>query len=156
MVIYLPGDHYLGHVRRCLKVTRALKARCPDLSILLLTGSAYVSRYPHPKGVDFVRLPELLKTGPNSYKSAFLGVSVAETLELRQNLIYQAVKTFNPQLMLVDHHPVGVKGELHKTLTWLKEHNPQCQVLLGMRDIIDEPETVLATESGPGNNHGRI
>ena len=35
--------------------------------------------------------------------------------------------------------------ELCKTLNWLKEQNSQCQVALGLRDIIDEPEKVIAT-----------
>ena len=145
MVIYSPDTYGLGHVRRCIKIVEALKALHPELSVLLLTGSPHAGRFPLPDGVDFVKLPQVVKTGANNYQARSFGISITETLELRQNLICEAVKTFRPQLMLVDHSPIGVKGELRKTLLWLKRHNPMCQIVLGMRDIIDEPQAVLAT-----------
>ena len=98
------------------------EGRRREVKELFLTVGA--SRYPYPEGVDFVKLPAVVKTGANIYQAGPLGISFTETLELRQNLIYEAVKTFRPQLMLVDHSPVGVKGELHKTFSWLKQHRP--------------------------------
>ena len=55
------------------------------------------------------------------------------------------MRSFAPDLILVDHNPMGLKGELRKSLAWVRDHAPRCQIILGMRDIIDEPESVLAT-----------
>ena len=133
MVIYSPDTYGLGHLRRCLKIVEALKAVHPDLSILLLTGAPHASRYPLPEAVDSVKLPAVVKTGANLYQARSLGISITETLGLRQNLIFEAVKTFSPQLMLVDHSPVGVKGELQKTLRWISKQRSPCKSLLGFR-----------------------
>ncbi len=62
MVIYSPDTYGLGHVRRCIKIVEALKAINPELSVLLLTGSPHAGRFPLPEGVDFVKLPEVVKS----------------------------------------------------------------------------------------------
>jgi predicted glycosyltransferase len=150
MVIYSHDTYGLGHLRRCLKISEALNHTYPELTILLLTGSSYAGRYPLPEGMDFIKLPAVVKVSDNTYRPRSLGISFTEILELRQNLIFEAVRTFNPALLLVDHSPLGMKGELKKTLFWLKEENPRCQLVLGLRDIIDEPAKVIADWEAEG------
>jgi len=45
-------------------------------------------------------------------------------------------------VLLVDHAPAGMKGELLSTLALIRREMPQTQVVLGLRDILDAPEDV--------------
>ena len=56
--------------------------------------------------------------------------------------MHTAVQVFRPHLFLVDHVPTGVRGELLPTLRMLRERGDQPVVALGMRDILDDPQTV--------------
>jgi predicted glycosyltransferase len=143
VLIYCHDTYGLGHLRRSLKISLALKAAYPHLSILIVTGSSQAGRYPLPEGTDFIKLPSVVKTGESSYEPRSLKCTFEEVLDLRQNLIFEAVRAFRPHLMIVDHSPLGMKGEIQKALFWLKDQNPQCHLVLGLRDIIDEPDAVL-------------
>ena len=149
-LIYSHDTYGLGHLRRCLKISKALKDAYPDISILLVTGSPHAGRYPLPEDVDFVKLPAVVKTSAYGYRPRSLGGSFSDVLELRQNIIFEAVRTFDPNLLIVDHSPLGMKGEVLKTLLWLRQQNSPCHKILGLRDVIDSPETVIASWKAEG------
>jgi predicted glycosyltransferase len=52
--------------------------------------------------------------------------------------------------MIVDKRPAGVDGELHDTLNALREHKFPTRLVLGIRDILDEPRKTRETLK---NNH---
>ena len=145
IIIYSHDTYGLGHLRRCTKIAKALKAAFSNSSILIITGSPHAGKYELPDGLDFVKLPAVVKTGANQYEPRSLGGSFEDILRLRQNLILETVRTFSPHLLIVDHAPLGMKGEMKETLRWLKNHNPDCGLILGLRDIIDEPDSVIAS-----------
>src|SRR5262249_42521019 len=71
-----------------------------------------------------------------------LRLSVEETGVLRASVIREAVQAFRPHLFLVDHKPTGVWGELLPTLRALRDREDHPTVILGMRDIVDDPDVV--------------
>lgn len=143
MLLYSHDTFGLGHLQRCLKISRALISHYPDLSILLVTGSPVVHRYQLPPGVDYVKLPAVRKVGPEKYEARTLGTSYRRILNIRTNILLQTIQDYNPHLLLVDHSPIGMKGEMLPALEWLKKSNASCTKLLGLRDIIDAPEKVI-------------
>ncbi len=140
----------LGHLQRCTNIARALTARFPDLSILLLTGSPMVHRYALPAGVDYVKLPSVRKVGTEQYSARTLGVPDADVLRLRANLILRTLRDFDPHVMLVDHAPTGMKGEMLPTLEWMGQERDRCIRLIGLRDVIDDPAAVRSVWSDRG------
>ncbi len=66
-------------------------------------------------------------------------------LALRRGLILETVSTFKPDLLLVDHAPLGMRGELRPALEYVRANLPQSRTVLGLRDILDDPEVVRAT-----------
>jgi predicted glycosyltransferase len=58
-------------------------------------------------------------------------------MALRENIIFDAVQHFNPDVVLVDKAPAGVKGEMLRALRYLRVERPQTKLVLGMRDIED-------------------
>ena len=95
--------------------------------------------------MDFLKLPSVTKLDDEVYQSRSLNVSFQLIRDIRQNLILEAAKSFNPDCLLIDHSPLGVKGELRQTLDWLKSYRPECKLVLGLRDLLDEPRKVIAT-----------
>jgi predicted glycosyltransferase len=142
LLMYSHDTFGLGHLRRCLKLAEAFSQAFPGLSTLLVTGSPVVHRYTLPPGVDYIKLPAVRKTGSEKYEARLLETSFDRILDVRTEMLKEAVRGFAPHLVLVDHSPKGMKGEMLPALEWLKQHRAETRVMLGLRDIIDDPAQV--------------
>jgi predicted glycosyltransferase len=134
----------LGHLRRSRALATALTQADPEASAIILTGSPMAGRFTFPERVDHIRLPGVTKTPDGSYISQTLGLDIDDTTSLRAGLIQSAVERFEPDLLIVDKEPTGFRGELLPTLEYLRMRG-RARVVLGLRDVLDEPE-VLAAE----------
>ncbi len=144
LLIYGHDTYGLGHLRRNLTIAHGLTHAFPDLSILLLTGSPAVHNLAMPGNVDYVKLPSVVKVGNEDYQARTLDVGAKEIVRMRAALIREAVKGFAPDVVLVDHAPTGMKGEMLPALEELRLTRPHARVVLGLRDIVDQPERVRA------------
>ncbi len=63
-------------------------------------------------------------------------------MDIRQNIIASTAKTFKPDLFIVDKEPLGLKKEILPTLEWIKKHLPQSKTIIGLRDIMDDADTI--------------
>lgn len=138
----------LGHLRRCSTIAKACARAIGDLSILYVTGATRPHRFGLPACADVVTLPSLTKNGLGGYVPRHLDVSTDLVLSMRRGLVLEAVKRFAPHVLLIDHAPLGASGELKSALTWLRERRPGTRVVLGMRDVIDDPTRVAAEFGG--------
>lgn len=136
----------LGHLRRCLTLADSLRDRLPDASILIVTGSPCATQFPVPEGVDVLKLPSVTKEGAH-YVSLRLGFDMESMLRLRSKTVLAAFESFEPDLLLVDHTPIGLRGELQETLASAKQQGIPC--VLGLRDVIDSPLHVAREWSHP-------
>lgn len=132
----------LGHTRRHLAVAAALAREAPEAVILLATGAEEFVRHGLPRQVEILKLPGLQKLGNENYAARRLAISTAEIRELRSQLLLTAVKSFKPDVVLVDKHPFGASGEFKAGLKALRKQGGRA--VLGLRDILDEPAQVLA------------
>jgi predicted glycosyltransferase len=130
----------LGHTRRHLAVASALSEICPQASILLVTGADDVYRMGLSPHVEILKLPALRKVAQDQYSSRRLQIPTDEIRSLRSELLHTAVKSFRPDVVLVDKHPFGAKGEFRAGLEELKRFGGKAA--LGLRDILDEPRAV--------------
>lgn len=132
----------LGHTRRHLAVATALAHEAPEALILLATGAEEFIRHGLPRQVEILKLPGLQKLGNENYAARRLAVPASEIRELRSQLLLSAVKSFKPDVVLVDKHPFGASGEFKAGLKALRKQGGRA--VLGFRDILDEPAHVLA------------
>ncbi len=132
----------LGHTCRNLAIARALTELAPRASVLLATGSDDVTRLGVPDRVEVLKLPGLRKLANESYASRYLGVPPEDVRLLRSRLLLSAIESFRPDVLLVDKHPFGAGGELKDALAALRKLGGKA--VLGLRDILDDPETVRA------------
>ena len=150
MLIYSHDTFGLGHLRRCLKISQTLKGAYPDLSLLLVTGSPQVHRFQLPPGIDYIKLPAVRKTADEEYEPRSMGTSFQRAFRMRSQLLLETVKEYRPHVLLVDHSPLGMKGEMLAALDWLKGHRRETVTILGLRDVIDEPDKTIAAWNSQG------
>jgi predicted glycosyltransferase len=140
----------LGHVRRNLVIAAALVERSPRASVLLATSAEHADGLGIPDRVDLMRLPAVKKVDNGRYASRRLPISSTALFSLREAILASAVESYRPSVLLVDKHPLGVRGELRTALNRLSEFGGRA--VLGLRDVLDEPEATRA-EWTPAQTH---
>jgi predicted glycosyltransferase len=135
----------LGHVRIVLKLAARLQSELADVSILLLTASSMTHAFPLPPGLDVVKIPGVVRSKGSltGYSPSRLPLAFKDVKKLRQRIIWETARTYEPDLLLVDYRPAGVDGELLSTLRALRRRGQTGLVLL-LRDILDDPSLVRA------------
>ncbi|MBE9101799.1 hypothetical protein IQ267_20375 [filamentous cyanobacterium LEGE 07170] len=131
----------LGHKRRNLLIAQALGTSSLNADILIISGTANASTIPLPEGVDYLTLPALYKCADGQYRSRRLSLALEEMIALRSQIICTAVKSFQPDVLIVDNVPRGAKGELNPTLEYVASQ-PHIHCILGLRDVLDNPSAV--------------
>ena len=149
ILLYSHDTYGLGHLRRNTTVAHGLLQRMPELEVTLVTGSPVAAQWPFPDGVSVVRLPPVVKVGPEEYQPVQARSMSAVRAE-RAGIIASTLLRLRPDVFLVDHAPLGMKGELRLALEMAREELPDTRVVLGLRDILDAPEVVRATWSTQG------
>ncbi len=139
VLIYSHDSFGLGHLRRCRAIAHALVEHHKKLNVLILSGSPIIGRFSFRARVDFVRVPGIIKLRNGEYTSLNLDVNIEHTLALRASIIEHTARVFEPHLFLVDKEPLGLLGEAKTTLRLLKRRGG-CRLVLGLRDIMDDPE----------------
>jgi predicted glycosyltransferase len=139
-VFYSHDGVGLGHLRRNLAIAAALTEAAPDASVLLATGCDDLGAHGLAPNVDVLVLPGLRKVGNGRYSARRLPMSGREVRALRAAQLETAVRSFHPDVLLVDKHPVGVRGELRPALDALLESGGRA--VLGLRDVLDDPARV--------------
>lgn len=145
ILLYSHDTFGLGHIRRSRTLANAITAADENTTALILTGSPVAGRFTFPERVDHIRLPGVTKMTDGSYMSETFGMGIDATTALRSGLITSTLQHFNPDLVIVDKEPTGFRGELLPSLKWLKQHRPNTKIVLGLRDVLDDPK-LLAKE----------
>ncbi len=140
ILMYSHDTYGLGHIRRTLAI--ATQLRDANINILILTGSPIVGRFSFPEQIDFVRIPGMIKKTNEEYLPLSIKINAKHALDIRKNIITATAKTFQPHLFIVDKEPLGLKKEVLPTLQWLRRCQPNTQTILGLRDIMDDRQTV--------------
>jgi predicted glycosyltransferase len=139
ILMYSHDTYGLGHIRRSMAIASHLLG--PRVNILILTGSPIAGRFSFPEQIDFVRIPGMIKRTNEEYMPLSIKINARHALDIRKNIITATVKTFQPQLFIVDKEPLGLKREVLPALQWLRRNRPGTRTILGLRDIMDDAET---------------
>ena len=110
------------------------------MSILILSGSPIIGSFDFRSRVDFVRVPGVIKLRNGEYVSLNLHIDIEETLAMRSSIIRHTADIFDPDLLIVDKEPLGLRGEVRDTLDLLQRRGTA--LVLGLRDVMDDPEAL--------------
>lgn len=150
VALYSHDTMGLGHMRRNLLIAQTLARPPLCASVLLIAGAREASTFAMPPGVDCLTLPALRKVANGHYQSRSLGVGVGEIIALRTGTIRAAVEAFAPDVFIADNVPRGAQGELDPALEYLRRKT-DARCVLGLRDVLDDPETVRDEWARAGN-----
>ena len=141
ILIYSHDTCGLGHLRRCRAIAHALVEEYKHLSVMILSGSPIIGSFDFRARVDFIRVPGVIKLRNGEYTSLNLHIDIEHTLAMRTSIMRHAAEIFDPDILIVDKEPLGLRGEILDTLTMLKERGTQ--LVLGLRDVLDEPALLM-------------
>src|SRR6266487_1304098 len=141
-LLYTPARPARGCTSGRLTIARHLLARYPNAVVYLVTKSALAGHVTLPERCDYIKLPSLLT--PGGWQRTALEEEDAKRhlRELRGTILRDAALGLAPDLVLVDHEPLGAKGEFAAGLRALKAARPDTRFVFGLRDIMDDPERI--------------
>jgi predicted glycosyltransferase len=143
IAVFTHDTYGLGHGQRCLNIMNAVAQKAADVAILIVTACpAFHLVGALPRNADIVKIPTLARTGEPDSRPPHLPLSDSEVLDLRKRITYEAIIGFEPNVLLVDSWPLGTDQELLSTLDQLS--NRSTRLVLGLRDIVDDPAKVRA------------
>ena len=126
----------LGHLRRTINLARAVTENDPDATALIVTGSAALGSFELPKRVDTVKLPVFRREADGTLYAATLGVDMPMIESMRSEILRSAAAAFDPDVVVVDKTPLGLRGELVPMLEQLRERG-RARIVLGLRNVTE-------------------
>jgi predicted glycosyltransferase len=112
------------------------------VAALLVTGAKAAASVVSGSAVEWLRLPAVVKVANGRYTPDDEGGAVGDVMAQRAAMLADAVQSFRPDLVLVDRYPRGMQNELVPAFELLRRERPRVPAVLGLRDILDRPETV--------------
>jgi predicted glycosyltransferase len=141
-MIYSQDGMGLGHLRRTHNIAQEIIAQASQSEILVLADSPVAPFFAPVRGIRYRKLPTILKERGFRWRTIDGGSSIAHALEKRAASILATLRGFRPDAVLVDHMPLGALGELRPMLDEIQRMSRPPKLLLGLRDILDDPETL--------------
>lgn len=142
LLLYAQDTQGLGHVTRTLTIARHILSRHPNCIAYIATKSP-LGGFTLPERCDYIKLPTLLNpTAPQTVDDE--EAAKAHFRKIRGQILRDAALGLAPDLVLVDHEPLGSKGEFRDGLSALKAHCPTTRFVCGLRDIMDDADRIRA------------
>jgi predicted glycosyltransferase len=142
ILMYSHDTFGLGHLRRCRTIAHSLVEDFRGLSVLIISGATIAGAFDYRARVDFVKIPSVIKLHNGEYQSMERHRDLDDTLKMRRAIIRHTAETFDPDIFIVDKEPMGLKGEVEETLTYLKTRGTT--LILGLREVMDSPHLLDA------------
>jgi predicted glycosyltransferase len=146
-LLYSHDGFGLGHTRRNALIAKAVLNADPGAQVTLITGvAARPGWLGSTRRLRVVRVPPLLKDASGAYRGG--AIPFEEAVAVRAERFHHEVATGRPHVVVVDRHPGGTAGELRRGL--VRAHELGSALVLGLRDVLDEPRIVAAELAGEG------
>ncbi|TIR31170.1 MAG: hypothetical protein E5X07_21170 [Mesorhizobium sp.] len=142
ILMYSHDTFGLGHLQRCRTIAHSLVEDFRGLQVLIISGATIAGAFDYRARVDFVKIPSVIKLRNGEYTSLEKDIDLHETLRLRQSIIRHTAETFRPDIFIVDKEPLGLRGEIEDTLSYLKTRGTT--LVLGLREVMDAPHLLEA------------
>ncbi|WP_165372547.1 glycosyltransferase family protein [Nocardioides iriomotensis] len=149
-LFYSHDGYGLGHVRRNSLIARAVLDTDPAAQVSLVTGIDVRPRWLRQDArLRVHRVPPMLKSADGSYRHERL--PFWDAVRERERIFKEVVEHERPDVVIVDRHPYGTAGELRSGLDLARRCG--AAIVLGLRDVLDEPTIVREEIRGLGWAH---
>jgi predicted glycosyltransferase len=142
VLLYAQDNRGLGHINRTLTIARHILAAHPILVAYIVTKSPIAGGFTLHERCDYIKLPTRLTPRAIPQTEDEEEEARRHFRALRSQILQDAAQGLSPDLVLVDHEPLGSKGEFREGLYALKAACPATRFVFGMRDIMDDADRV--------------
>ena len=136
VLLYCHNVLGFGHIVRSLRIAEQLTSAA---EVRLITGCRFLDRIRIPAGVEVVMLPAL-RAEADGRLTPVEGRFLGSVLRKRGKLIASQVRSWRPHVLLADHNPLGLMGELGETLDAVRDEELLTHLVWGIRDIWSSPQ----------------
>ena len=144
ILLYAQDNRGLGHINRTLTIARHVLAAYPNFVAYLATKSRITGNFILPKRCDYIKLPTRLTPETIQQTAEEEEATIRHFRKVRGQILRDTALGLAPELVLVDHEPLGAKGEFRDGLYALKEQCPATRFVFGLRDIMDDAAQIRA------------
>ena len=144
LLMYAQDHRGLGHINRTLIIARHLLPAHPNAVAYIATESPIASTFTLPERCDYIKLPGRIVPAATQQTEEDEAVSRERFAQIRGTLLRDAALGLAPDLVLVDHEPLGKAGEFREGLYALKAEHPGTRFVFGLRDIMDDQAAIRA------------
>ena len=148
ILMYSHDTYGLGHLRRSRAIANTLMSAHPHASIVIVSGSPVIGSFDFAHGVDYVRVPGVVKLPDGTYNTHNLNMSLDQAVDMRKGIILESCRILEPDIVIVDKEPTGFRGELLPALALASARG--ARIILGVRDVLDAPEALVPEWSRKG------
>jgi predicted glycosyltransferase len=132
------GGRGVGHLRRLSQIAKTLQGK---FACLIVTGHRAAANWFVPKECEYVHIPSwdsLLESKAQYWgRQPFISLDDREAVKLRRGMLTGIVDSFKPDVMFVDHLPLG----FHEELSTIVKDTP-CLKYLVTRGFLNETEDI--------------
>src|SRR5262245_66617536 len=96
VLLYSHDSFGLGHVSRCRTIANAIVEADHSVSVLIISGSPVIGSYEFRSGIDFVRVPGVVKIETGEDDSAHLWGGVDHALGTRHRMLRRRADRHRP------------------------------------------------------------
>jgi FkbM family methyltransferase len=145
ILFYSHDGHGLGHLHLTLLLAEGLAERDPTASIVIATGAQSLDATHPPEGIELVKLPSVRAAARLTGTRPALGSGYRwrGLWAMREAILHETARTFDPHLVVGDDEPAGMHGELARTLRLIRDRNPAGKTVLGMNDCLGDAVDVV-------------
>lgn len=138
ILLYAQDQRGLGHINRTLTIARHLLAAHPRAVAYIATRSPINNGFVMPERCDLIKLATRMV--PDCFPRDV--EDKRHFRRARRHMLRDAAECLSPDLVIVDHEPLGANGEFREGLYALREMRPDATLIFGLRDIMDDPDRI--------------
>jgi predicted glycosyltransferase len=132
------GGVGVGHLRMLAPVAKRLQGR---FACLIVTGQRAAAHWFVPEECEYVHVPNwdsLLEVKAGYWgRKPFMTLEVAEAIRLRSDILAGVVRAFRPDVIFVEHLPLGAHDELAEIIA-----QTPCLKYMVTRGVLNETENL--------------
>ena len=142
ILMYCNDSRGMGQTARTLNIATSLSRALEDCSILVLTDLCTIGRFRLAERVDYVHLPVIENRDHPAWPVGGLNIEYENKLRIRRKIAQSAIKTFRPDLVMLDESLLDHADEMQRIASCVREELPAAKIIWGLSDTAGAPEWV--------------
>jgi len=143
ILMYCNDSRGVGQATRTLNIAASLSRALEECSILVLTDLSTVGRFRLAERVDYVHLPVIENRDHPAYPASGLNIEYENKLRIRRKIAQSAIKTFRPDLVMLDESLLDHADEMQRIVGCVREDLPAAKIIWGFSDTAGAPEWIM-------------